>query len=421
VRRVLAALVDVEGEDIRAHMREQLESTDLESVNTALRYFESHHDRDAHDAIEAMARNVTRRGDDELVVAALASSGDSEARETLSDLASHTGRAQGAALSALANLPGGEDEALAIATRILSSDRGDAVSQALEVVSRAGGPDALSLLEHEATSDPPSGRAVALLVERGDAASMRVVERVATEPTPWNRMLAIQEIGSFGGTNADAIVTRALHDENPGVRQTALAALIDRGPASASSALEEALGDHESNNVTVALTHATRAGMTVGLDRLARLAHDSDGLIAHSALEAIVAQNPSRADDVITSALADNDAARRLVAVELAARLAPDDALRIYTTAIRDHDTQVAEQAAEALAALGGSDAQRLLVDAMNGAWASDEMRSNAAWQISQMGGPIAEQYHARIVALTDSEAGVGDVVSFGDSQGAIR
>ncbi|MBI5018055.1 MAG: HEAT repeat domain-containing protein [Deltaproteobacteria bacterium] len=154
----------------------------------------------------------------------------------------------------------------------LSSSDGNARRRAVEQLGRAGGRDAVPLLEHAYDTEAADAfgvkaAAATALGELGVAEAVGPLGRMLADPDYWVRRKATEALGKVPGEAAVRALETALRDEDVRVRAEAVRALGSR--TGEGSRAREALGDPDPRVVSAALEALDAAGAAEAAPALA--------------------------------------------------------------------------------------------------------------------------------------------------------
>jgi HEAT repeat protein len=398
-RAALAALVDVEGDDVRDLFLDRLSVRDPEIFDAVCNYFANRHDEAAIPKLSEVARRGSAQNAGR-AVAALAYLGGDVARKDLFELATTPGPARIAAMEAVGSLPGEEDRARSLYLGALS-EGGQLARTAISHLGDDPSPEArAALTDLLRTTGPLAMDAARLLGGRRDPESCRAVIgafHAAKEPYLRNQLLSI--VGEMPGDEPARLLASALRDEDAGVREAAISAVVTRGGEPADRAVTAAAASNDESERRNAVLLLRRLDTQRSRETLARLSSDPDANIAGQALSALSAVDPERAEPLIRRAVAQGGDTR-LIALESAGSLDAAVAIPLLSSAVTDSDSTVAETALRQLSQLGGPEAERALVDTLYRRDAPLSLQMYAASVLEDQGGAPARQNQSRIEAL---------------------
>jgi HEAT repeat protein len=411
----LHALVQVDGDDVRQTMLAGLHSKDPRLVTAGVGWFASHADKTAVPDLAAMLATAPAQAQGS-IVSVLASIGGDDARAAIASAARGGGPAQVSALSNLANMPGGRDEARTIALGIVKGG-GQNAGSAIAVLGQDASPkarDALVSVAHAGGSY--AFEAMNMLAQRGDPDSMRALTDLSRSgKTPELRGQALTALGSSGDPKSTPVLLSAALDKDPAVRRAAVAALGRSQGQGAERALVAATGDDDEATRATAIRslgmmHTESA--TRELERIANGQNDGD---ASSAFQALAYNAPDRAAAVADQAMSSGSSQLRQTVVDSAGTLPAPDARRILTSALHDANDGVASSAVNGLASLGGDAAQQSLLDLLTSD-ASQAVKRVAADALDRSGTDMAQQ-HADLIGRYKSAQATDNVEDTGEDE----
>ncbi len=403
----LAALGELEGDDVRQVMIASLGSFDGAAANTAANYFAEHRDVAALGALSDVAGKGTA---DQVpgAVNAIAAIGGAQARDNLAALASRSGYAQAGALRALQTMPGGDAVARNLALELVKSKSGDGASAGVSALATDGSAEARDgLIAVAKRGGELSRQAVSALLVRGDSASSAAVADLASRArTPAQQAEALDALAASADPRQSPVFTAALRDKDARVRRAALSGLASLGGAEAERALLEASNRPDDASMRMLAVRSLGGVHTAAAaSQLERFAHDQDPRLASAALRALANSAPDRAIAASDRAVQSSQIGLRRAAVQMTSALPADTARRILTTAVRDADASVASLAITHLTFVGGPEAERALLEVMTDRSSAAEVKQSAAAALDQMGGATARDNAALIDQLKDAPA----------------
>lgn len=159
-----------------------------------------------------------------------------------------------------------------------------------------------------------------------EAARTEFLETVILQGTVGDKKAAIRELWHLGDSEAVAILSIALGDDDPRVRKAAFEALSRTGGDEALAAIASATRDSDPRIRARAAESLANAGGYSAVDYLELALRDDDPRVRATAAEALADIADSRSINIISAALRDEDPEVRQRAVEVLDRL-NDDAL----------------------------------------------------------------------------------------------
>jgi len=157
-----------------------------------------------------------------------------------------------------------------------------------------------------------------------EAAKSEFLETVILQGTVGDKKAAIRELAHLGDSEAIAILSVALGDDDPRVRKAALEALSRTGGDEALAAIASAMRDSDPRTRARAAESLANAGGYSAVDYLELALRDDDARVRATATEALADIGDSRSINIISEALRDIDPEVRQRAVEMLDQLNDD-------------------------------------------------------------------------------------------------
>jgi HEAT repeat protein len=193
-----------------------------------------------------------------------------------------------------------------------------------------------------------------------DSTALQVLEELLHDPDPGVRRLAAQSLGDLELSGSSASLLRAVDDEEPAVRATALAALHRvAGPQVAPAADARTFDSDPGVRYT-----AVRVLADCGLSPDVGLLEDHD--LAVRALAAELLGRSERGAAVLRALAQGADPESRRAAMQAIATAPRTEAAPLALDALRDPEPRVRAEAAKAVAATVGEEAVESLVAALS-------------------------------------------------------
>ena len=233
--------------------------------------------------------------------------------------------------------------------------------QALALIDR-GAIQTLALQLAVSAHPEQRGNAAVLLAALGDGERLSLLVK---DENPQVRQAAVASIGKLHLASTSGILTIALVDESPDVRISAAEALAEAGDTDAVSALTRALNDEDPWVQCAVLKSLAQVSPETVLDAVQAVLRRADGLLLITCLKLLEEQGGVQSMDLVEQALGNRDAEAVNLALSIIGRRAKE---RIISHAARllSHDNwDVRMACARTVALLPVHQARELLMNAL--------------------------------------------------------
>ena len=247
--------------------------------------------------------------------------------------------------------------------------------------------------------------AIYILGEMEDPRAIDALSRILiNDPEPEIRAKAAWALGEIEDARAVPALTRAVTDESAEVRKNAVWALGELESEDALAALAKATSDPDPKVRKSAVWAIGEIESPQAVGVLTQALKDSDGKVRRSAAWALGEIESEEAVPGLVVALRDTDSeVRRFAAVALAEIESPV-AIQPLTVALKDENEEVRRFAAWGLGEMEAESAVGALVVALRDD-VSDRVRQNVAWALGEI--ESSEAVPALVAAMDDSSVEV--------------
>ena len=288
----LRALGHVDGEDVRTAMTAALHSSDPNIVAATTGWFSSHGDHAAVKEIVGVLKSAPAEAQGSLV-SALAGIGGDDARDALATTHARTpGDAQASALTQLAGMANGRDEARKIALSA-AKEGGQGAVTAITILGQDGSREARDALVSIARAGSPAAeQAISSLAQNGDPDARRaLVDLTRNAKTPQlSRRCATWRSPRTGDPSTSPTFVAAARDKDFAVRRAAITGLGRIGGADAERALVDATNANDSATSIMAVHSLGSIHSATSNAQFEKLASDPDSGVRRAAYSQLVSK-----------------------------------------------------------------------------------------------------------------------------------
>ena len=234
---------------------------------------------------------------------------------------------------------------------------------AARALGHVGGEKAQALLEKALADQNKHVRseAASALGRVGGEKALALLEKALTDQHAYVRGVAARALGRVGGEKARALLENALSNQDASVRGGAAVALGRVGGEKARVFLENALSNQDASVRGGAVSALDSFGEEFALAYLERALVDQDARVRQSAASALGSVGGEKALVLLKKALADQDANVRADAASALGHVGGEKAVDVLESALADRDVNVRKNAVLALGDLGGEKALAVL------------------------------------------------------------
>ena len=385
----LRVLSEMEGDDIKALMLEELGGGERGRLEVAIAYCV---DRGEEGAVPRLAE-LARAGLPWVrtqAVRALVQLGGPTSRETLIGIAKQPGRMRQDVLRSLAEAGVPAAQRCELFERIVREKSADS-GAALNLLAQEGGPMPTRILASVLDDEGPLvDQAAAALAAKGDEQSVALLSRAARSSVPATRLAALTHLGRSGHPKAASVLRAALDDDDERVRSIAYDGMFALGGKPAESAALKLLRSDRQDERQRALLAMDGMRSPTVREELARMARDeSAGGIAMSVLAEL---EPKRTASLAREAMGSGTPARQTQALNVVSSLAPATAESLVEEGLRSTNTNVLYSAIQSARAVHSDGVERELLTIMHNEHLDFWVRQQAAYLLSTHGGSVGEQ-----------------------------
>ena len=240
----------------------------------------------------------------------------------------------------------------------------------------------------------------ATAIELAPASTVQHLVEDARPAGPQLQLALINGLVARGDPRFTDVLRAAAHDDDEGVRQSALRGLVESGDEESLRAAARLAKDSDPSQRSFAVELLGSRPDPEATAQLEALAADADANVASAAINDLQARAPEVAAQLAERAYRAASAEDRPTLLSSLSGLKGSLAMRVFDLATHDPDDTTASSAVQSIAQLQGPEIAEKLLTIASDPGRSEALRASAAQELAHLGGPLARSNQALLDTL---------------------